>query len=178
MIFTETKLKGAYVIELEKREDDRGFFARTWCAKEFGAVGLKTNLVQQNMSLTFKRGTLRGMHFQTAPHAETKVVRCTKGRIYDVIIDLRPESETYKQWFGIELSADKYNMLYVPEGFAHGFVTIEDNCEVSYLVTAFYEKTADSGVRYNDPAFNIEWPIEVTHVSEKDAAFADYKSKN
>lgn len=175
MKFTETHLKGAYVIDLEPRLDDRGFFARTWCKEEFGKVGLKTDLVQQNMSLTLKKSTLRGMHFQTAPHAETKVVRCTSGSIYDVIIDLRPESHTYKQWFGIELTDKNYQMLYIPEGFAHGFLTLSDNTEVSYLVTAAYNKDADSGVRFDDPAFDIKWPIKVEHVSEKDRNFSDYK---
>lgn len=175
MKFTETKLKGAFVIDLEKRVDERGFFARTWCAKEFANVGLKTGLVQQNMSSTFKKGSLRGMHFQKAPHQETKVVRVTSGKIYDVIIDLRPESKTYKQWFGIELSQDNYKMLYVPENFAHGFVTLTDDCEVSYLVTAFYAPVADTGVRFNDPAFSIAWPTPVVHVSTKDLNFPDYK---
>lgn len=174
MIFTETPLQGAFTIQLEKRQDDRGFFARTWCANEFANAGLKTNLAQQNMSLTLKAGTIRGMHFQKAPHSETKVIRVTCGRIYDVIIDLRSQSPTYKQWFGIELSRDNYTMLYVPEGFAHGFVTLEDTCEVSYLVTAFFTPDADSGVRYNDPAFAIQWPIPITLVSEKDANFPDF----
>lgn len=174
MKFTKTPLEGSYVIELEKRNDERGFFARTWCADEFAKQGLKTNLVQQNMSLTVKKGMLRGMHFQKIPHAETKVVRCTSGRIFDVIVDLRPESPTHKKWFGIELSRENYKMLYIPEGFAHGFVTLEDNSEVSYLVTAFYTPEADSGVRFNDPAFGIKWPIAVMNVSEKDAAFPDY----
>lgn len=174
MIFTPTPLAGALTIELEKRIDDRGFFARTWCAREFGEQGLNTNLVQQNMSLTLKKGTLRGMHFQKAPHSETKLVRCTRGSIFDVIIDLRPDSPTHKQWFGAELTADNYKMLYVPEGFAHGFVTLTDDVEVSYLVTAFYTPEADSGVRFNDPAFNIVWPTEVLHVSPKDAIFPDY----
>lgn len=175
MKFTETKLNGAYIVELEPRTDERGFFARTWCAKEFGKVGLNTKLVQQNMSLTLKRGTLRGMHFQTSPHQETKVVRCTKGKIFDVIIDLRKNSPTYTQWFGIELSADNYKMLYIPKDFAHGFLTLEDNTEVTYLVTEFYTPSADSGVRYNDPAFNIKWPIPVEFVSAKDKQFPDYK---
>lgn len=175
MIFTPTTLPGSYIIDLEKRQDDRGFFARTWCAEEFGKFGLNTNLVQQNMSYTKSQGTLRGMHFQKSPHAETKVVRCTRGSLYDVIIDLRPESPTYTQWFGITLIQDNYQMVYVPEGFAHGFVTLEDNTEASYLVTAAYNPEADSGVRYNDPTFNIKWPIPVTLVSDKDANFADFK---
>lgn len=177
MKFTKTPLEGAYVVELERKNDQRGFFARTWCVDEFSKHGLKTNLAQQNMSLTMKRGTLRGMHFQKAPHAETKVVRCTKGAIYDVIIDLRPDSPTHRQWFGIELTSENYNMVYVPEGFAHGFITLEDNSEVSYLVTSFYTPDAESGVRYDDPAFGIKWPIPFTLVSDRDASFTDYREK-
>ena len=178
MKFTQTPLTGAYIINLEKKTDDRGFFARTWCTQEFGQHGLNPNLVQQNMSLTLKKGTLRGMHFQTPPHAETKVVRCTRGAIYDVIIDLRPNSPTHKHWFGVELTAKNYQMIYVPEGFAHGFVTLTDNSEVSYLVTAFYNPESDSGVRYNDPAFNIKWPIPITTISDKDASFPDYQGES
>lgn len=174
MKFIKTPLLGVYIIELEKRTDDRGFFARTWCAEEFAKAGLKTNLVQQNMSFTTHSSTLRGMHFQTAPYSETKVIRCTRGKIYDVIVDLRPDSPTHTQWFGLELSAENYTMLYIPEGYAHGFVTLRDNAEVTYLVTAFYSPAADSGVRYDDPAFNIKWPVEIKHISEKDANFPDY----
>lgn len=177
MKFTQTPLSGVYRIELEKKVDERGFFARTWCVNEFTEHGLNTNFVQQNMSLTLKKGTLRGMHFQKAPHSETKVVRCTRGRIFDVIIDLRPESPTHKKWFGIELSKENCKMLYIPEGFAHGFVTLERNCEVSYLVTAFYSPQAESGVRYNDPVFGIKWPIQVTTISNKDMSFPDYDSR-
>lgn len=176
MKFTEIKLKGAYIVELKPKRDERGFFARTWCAREFGELGLNTKLVQQNMSLTFKAGTLRGMHFQTSPYAESKVVRCTGGKIYDVIIDLRPKSPTFKQWFGIELTAVNHTMLYIPEGFAHGFVTLEDNCEVSYLVTEFYTAVADTGVRFDDPAFGIKWPVEIKYISEKDRTFPDFKN--
>jgi dTDP-4-dehydrorhamnose 3,5-epimerase len=172
---TPLPLSEALVIDIEKKEDERGFFARTWCAQEFRKIGLNTNLVQQNMSYNKSRGTLRGMHFQTSPHAETKVIRCTRGSLYDVIIDLRPTSPTYTQWFGTTLSQDNYQMLYVPEGFAHGFITLEDDTEASYLVTAAYNPDADSGVRYNDPAFNIIWPIPVTKVSEKDAHFSDFQ---
>jgi len=174
MIFTETKLKGAYVIELEKREDDRGFFARTFCKSEALPYGLKTDIVQANMSASKKKGTLRGMHYQLAPHAETKLIRCTKGSLFDVIIDIRPESPTYKQWFGTELTADNYKMVYVPEGFAHGFVTLEDNTEAVYLVTAAYNKESERAIRYNDPAFNITWPVDVTELSEKDTSHPDF----
>jgi len=176
MKFTETKLKGAYIIDIEKRSDDRGFFARTWSLEEFAKTGLNTNLVQQNMSLTLKRGTLRGMHFQKAPYSETKIIRVTQGAIYDVIIDLRKESQTYRRWIGIKLTSDNYKMLYVPEGFAHGFVTLANNCEVSYLVTALYSPKFERGVRFDDPAFKIKWPVEIKYISEKDASFPNYKS--
>ncbi|WP_076667762.1 dTDP-4-dehydrorhamnose 3,5-epimerase [Pontibacter indicus] len=168
MIFTETKLKGAYIIDIKKLEDERGFFGRAYCQKEFEEHGLNTNLVQANVSYNYKKGTLRGMHMQLAPHAETKLVRCTRGAIFDVIIDLRPDSETYKQWIGVELTADNYRMLYVPEGFAHGYMTLEDNSDVMYQVTAFYAAGAERGHRWNDPAFNIQWPMEPVVISEKD----------
>ena len=168
MIFTETKLKGAYIIDIKKLEDDRGFFGRAYCQKEFEEYGLNTNLVQANVSFNKKKATLRGMHMQLAPHAETKLVRCTRGAIYDVIVDLRPDSETYKQWIGVELTADNYRMLYVPEGFAHGYITLEDNTDVTYQVTAFYEASAERGHRWDDPAFNIQWPLAPQLISEKD----------
>jgi len=174
MKFTQTKLLGAYIIELEKREDPRGFFARTFCAREFEHIGLETSIVQANMSLTQKKGTIRGMHFQKAPHEETKLVRCTKGAIFDVIVDIRKDSPTYKQWFGLELTASNHTMLYVPRGFAHGFVTLEDDCEVSYEVSAFYEPGFEGGIRYNDPTIGIVWPTEITNVSDKDAAIPDF----
>lgn len=175
MIFKETNLKGAFVIELEKREDERGFFARTWCKKEFEANGLETGQVQANLSLSRKSGTLRGMHYQVAPYEETKLVRCTKGALYDVIIDLRPNSPTYKQWFGVELTEANYKMLYVPKGFAHGFQTLVDNVEVFYLVTQFFSPSAERGVRWNDPKFGIKWPdVNIRTVSEKDKNWPDY----
>lgn len=174
MIFTETELPGAYIIELEKRADDRGFFARTWCQNEFEQHGLVARIVQVNMSSNHKKGTLRGMHYQLAPHSETKLVRCTKGGIYDVIIDLRPDSPSYLRWIGVELTEDNYRMLYVPEGFAHGFQTLADNTEVTYQVSAFYTPGAERGARYNDPRFAIEWPLPVAVISEKDAAWPDY----
>ncbi len=168
MIFTETKLSGAYIIDVKKIEDDRGFFGRAWCKKEFEEHGLNANAVQANVSFNKQKGTLRGMHFQLAPFSETKTVRCTAGAIYDVIIDLRPNSPTFKQWIGVELTEQNFKMLYVPEGFAHGFMTLADNSAVHYMVTEFYSPGAESGVRYNDPAFNIKWPMEATVVSEKD----------
>jgi dTDP-4-dehydrorhamnose 3,5-epimerase len=174
MIFTQTHLSGAYIIDIEKREDSRGFFARAWCVQEFGEHGLDTNLVQANISLNLKKGTLRGMHFQRAPYEETKLVKCTKGSIYDVIVDLRPNSATYKHWIGFELTADNHRMLYVPKNFGHGFQTLNDDTEVAYLVTQFYSQPAATGVRYNDPAFNIVWPLPVTVISENDQSWPDF----
>lgn len=174
MIFTETKLPGAYLIDIEKREDQRGFFARAWCQQEFEAHGLVPRVVQTNISFNKCQGTLRGMHYQAAPYAETKLVRCTRGAIYDVIIDLRPDSPTYKQWLGVELTAENYRMLYVPEGFAHGFQTLADNVEVTYQVSQFYTPQAEGGLRYNDPAFGIEWPVQVQVISDKDQNWPDF----
>jgi dTDP-4-dehydrorhamnose 3,5-epimerase len=175
MIFTETKLKGAYIIDVKRIEDERGFFGRSYCEKEFEEYGLNTNIVQTNVSYNKKKGTLRGMHMQITPYEETKLVRCTRGAIYDVIIDMRENSDTYKQWIGVELTADNYRMLFVPEGFAHGFITLEDNSDVTYQVTQFYTPGSEKGIRWNDPAFNIEWPIEPVVVSEKDQAHPDFE---
>ena len=174
MIFTETKLKGAYIIDIEKRTDDRGFFARAWCQNEFEAQGLVARVVQTNLSYNIRKGTLRGMHYQVAPYAETKLVRCTKGGIYDVIIDLRPDSSTYKQWVGVELTGDNYRMLFVPEGFAHGFQTLADDVEVTYQVSQFYTPGAEGGIRYDDPTFGIEWPLPVQVISDKDQSWPAY----
>lgn len=168
MIFTETKLKGAFEIEIKKLEDDRGFFGRSWCANEMKDHGLKHELCQANTSFSKKKGTLRGMHYQADPYQETKLIRCTRGSIYDVIIDLRPGSPTFKQWIGVELTQDNYKMLYVPEDFAHGFITLEDDSEVTYLVTQFYTPGAEKGIRWNDPAFSIQWPFEPVIMTEKD----------
>ena len=174
MIFTPTKLQGAYILEVKKIEDERGFFGRSWCKRELEAQGLNADVVQANVSYNKVKGTLRGMHFQKAPHQETKLVRCTRGAIYDVIIDLRPDSPTYKQWIGVELTESNYRMLFVPEDFAHGFITLEDNTEVTYQVTQYYTPGAEGGIRWNDPAFNIEWPIEPVVVSGKDQAHSDF----
>ena len=171
MIFTETILKNAYVIELEKREDHRGFFARTWDKKEFEEHNLNSNLVQCNVSFSKKCGTLRGMHYQKKPFEESKVIRCVKGKIFDVIIDLRSSSSTFKKWFGVELTEENYKMLYVPEGFAHGFQTLEDNTEIIYQVSEFYTPNSELGIHWNDPAFNITWPIEEKIITEKDNAW-------
>ena len=174
MIFTETALKGAYIIDLEKREDERGFFARTFCQEEWEAHGLINRVVQANTSYNRRKGTLRGMHYQRPPHAETKLVRATRGRVLDVIIDLRPDSPTYRRWVGVELSAETGRALYVPEGFAHGYQTLEDHSDVVYQVSAPYTPGAEGGVRYNDPAFDIRWPLPVTVISDKDAGWPDF----
>jgi dTDP-4-dehydrorhamnose 3,5-epimerase len=171
MIFTQTKLKDAYIIDLELRADDRGAFARTFCAQEFEAHGLKPTVAQCNLSFNHKAGTLRGMHYQLTPAAETKLVRCTKGAIYDVIIDMRPDSPTYLQHIGVELTADNRRALYVPEMFAHGYQALTDGAEVVYQVGEFYTPGYERGLRYDDPAFGIEWPMPVTVISTKDAAW-------
>jgi dTDP-4-dehydrorhamnose 3,5-epimerase len=175
MIFTETKLPGAYLIDIKKLKDERGFFARGWCQKEFEDHGLVPHVLQANISYNIRKGTLRGMHYQVAPYAETKLIRCVRGALYDVIIDLRPDSPTYMQWLGVELSAESYKMLYVPEGFAHGFQTLVDNTEATYQVSQFYTPGAEGGLRYNDPAFGIEWPLEVQVISDKDKSWPDFK---
>ena len=174
MIFTKTPLKDAYIIDIEPFEDERGFFARAWCQNELKAQGLNPRLSQANLSYNKQKGTLRGMHFQRPPHAEVKIVRCIRGALYDVIIDIRPESPTYKQWTGVELSADNRRVLYVPEGFAHGFITLQDDTEAMYLVSEFYTPGAEGGLRWNDPAFNIEWPVEMTVISDKDNSWPDF----
>jgi dTDP-4-dehydrorhamnose 3,5-epimerase len=174
MIFTETRLGGAFVVELEKKEDERGFFARAWCREEFLARGLNPHLAQCGISYNEKRGTLRGMHYQGAPHEEAKLVRCTKGVIHDVILDLRPDSPTFERWVAVDLIASDYRMLYVPEGFAHGFQTLEDDTEVFYQISEPYHPESARGVRWNDPAFGIEWPLEVSVISEKDASVEDF----
>jgi dTDP-4-dehydrorhamnose 3,5-epimerase len=171
MIFRETTLKGAFVIEIEKFEDKRGFFARAWCQKEVEANGLVSRVVQTNISFNKKRGTLRGMHYQVAPYEQVKLVRCTRGVIYDVIIDLRPDSPTFRKWTGVELTAENYTMLYVPENFAHGFQTLEYNTEATYQVSQFYSPQSERGVRYDDPVFQVEWPLPVEVISEKDIAW-------
>jgi dTDP-4-dehydrorhamnose 3,5-epimerase len=174
MKFTELPLPGAFLIDLEKREDERGFFARTFCLNEFKQHQLDANVVQINNSLSADKGTLRGMHYQLAPKAETKIVRCIKGSLFDVIVDLRKESPTFLKWFGAELSAENRRMMYVPKGFAHGFVTLEAHTEVFYLVSEFYAPDMERGIRYNDPAIGIEWPVQPQVVSEKDLKHPDF----
>lgn len=174
MIFTETRLKGAYIVEPEKRCDDRGFFARSWCEKEFAEHHLNPRTVQCNISFNTRRGTLRGMHYQTAPFAEAKLVRCTQGAIYDVIIDLRPDSPTFTKAFAETLTASDHKMLYVPEGFAHGFLTLEDNSEVFYQMSEFYAPQHARGVRWNDPAFEIDWPVAEPIMANRDRNYPDF----
>ncbi len=174
MIFKETELKGAYIVELEKLEDERGFFARSWCQNEFSNHGLNSRLVQCDISFNKKSGTLRGMHLQTPPKAEAKLVRCTRGSIYDVIIDLRKDAPSYKKYFGVNLTSENRRMLFIPEGFAHGFITLEDNTEIFYQMSEFYAPECARGYRWNDPAFDIQWPNEVTVISERDRNHPDF----
>jgi dTDP-4-dehydrorhamnose 3,5-epimerase len=168
MIFTETKLAGAFTIDLELREDSRGFFARAFCQNEFAEHGLRPVIAQANIAFNRRKGTMRGMHFQFPPAAETKFVRCTRGAILDIIVDLRPESPTYLDHVGVELSADNHRAIYVPERFAHGYQVLEDSTETSYQVGEFYTPGVEGGLMYNDPALNLTWPLEVTEISEKD----------
>jgi dTDP-4-dehydrorhamnose 3,5-epimerase len=174
MIFTETPLKDAFVIDLEKLEDERGFFARCWCQREFESMGLNPRLAQCSISRTKDKGTLRGMHYQTQPFEEAKVVRCIRGSIYDVIVDIRPDSPTYRGWFGISLSADDHRSVYAPEGFAHGFATLEDDVEILYQISQFYAPEHARGFRWNDPLFAIQWPIEPCFMSERDRTYPDF----
>jgi dTDP-4-dehydrorhamnose 3,5-epimerase len=174
MLFHPTTLQDAFLIEPEKRGDERGFFARSYCQKEFAAQGLETVFVQQNMSTSANAGTLRGMHFQRGADAEVKLIRCLRGAICDIIIDIRPESPTYKNWEAFDLSEQNYRMLYVPRGFAHGFITMTDAVEVTYLVSAFYAPGGEGGVRWDDPAFAIEWPRPPTVMSDKDKSWPDF----
>lgn len=178
MIFTETELSGAYVIEIEKVEDKRGFFARSWDKKEFEKHGLNPNLVQCSISLNIKKGILRGMHFQDSPYEETKLVRCTKGRIFDVMVDLREDSPSKNKWFGVELTESNHKMLYVPEGFAHGFQTLENDSEVSYQISETYKPEYSKGIRWNDKFFEIKWPLIPTIMSKKDEKHPKFNINN
>lgn len=174
MKFRKLDLDGAYAIDLELFEDNRGFFARSWCKKEFTELGLDAELFQCNISFNKKKGTLRGMHYQVAPSAETKLIRVTRGAICDVIIDLRPSSKTYLKHASIQLTSENRTMLYVPKGFAHGFLTLEDNTEMFYQMSEYYNAEAQRGVRWNDPAFNIQWPGAVEIIAERDKNYPDY----
>ena len=174
MIFVETKLRGLFVIELERLEDERGFFSRSFCKREFEARGLNLNFVQCNISFNKKKSTLRGMHYQASPYEEAKLIRCTMGGIYDVIIDLRSISQTYKQWISVELTVDNRKMIYIPEGFAHGFQTLTDNTEVFYQMSEFYKPEYARGIRWNDPQFKIIWPGNDPIISDKDQKWGDF----
>jgi dTDP-4-dehydrorhamnose 3,5-epimerase len=175
MIFQETKLKDAYIIEPERLEDERGFFARSFCQQEFKRFGIDFNIAQCNISFNKNKGTLRGMHYQSAPYEEAKMVSCVRGAIYDVIIDLRPNSSTYCQWLGVELSAENYEIFYIPKGFAHGFQTLAEDTVVLYQMSEFYHPESAQGVRWNDPAFEIKWPLSNSVISEKDMNFKDFR---
>ena len=174
MIFTETGLPGAVVIDLDRHEDERGFFARTWCRTEFETHGLDGGLVQCSVSRNRLRGTLRGLHYQTPPHAEVKLVRCTMGAVFDVIVDLREDSPTRGRYFAATLTADNHRAMYVPKGFAHGFLTLVDDCEVYYQMSEIYHPEVSRGVRWNDPAFGIAWPETPVVISERDATYPDF----
>jgi len=176
MKFTKTNISDLYIIEIEKKEDSRGYFARTFCKKEFASQDLQTDFVQSNIAHSDSKGTLRGMHYQKSPHSETKIVRCTRGSLYDIAIDLRPGSPTFKKWFGTELSDSGNKMLYIPKGFAHGYLTLQDKTEIQYMVSECYTPSSEKGVRYNDPAFNIKWPIEPKIISKKDKNWPDFKN--
>jgi dTDP-4-dehydrorhamnose 3,5-epimerase len=176
MIFLETKLPGVFEIHIEAKADDRGFFARTWCQKEFGAHGLNGKLVQCSLSFNSRQGTLRGMHYQIAPYEEAKLIRCTKGTIYDVVLDLRWESPTFKDWVAVVLTSEKRNMIYVPKGCAHGFLTLEDESEVIYQMSELWDAESARGVRWDDPAFQIRWPADVEVISERDRTYPDFRT--
>jgi len=177
MIFKELKIKDAYLIDLEKKEDDRGFFARTFCSQAFEEKGLMSRILQMNISYSKKTGTLRGMHYQIPPYAEAKLIRCLYGSIYDAMIDLRPDSPTFKQWLGIKLCSSNRQMVYVPEGCAHGFQTLADHTEVLYQVSAPFTPEAERGLRWDDPSFDIKWPLSVTVISGKDKSHPLFMKK-
>ncbi|EPA05247.1 dTDP-4-dehydrorhamnose 3,5-epimerase [Candidatus Nitrosarchaeum limnium] len=177
MIFKETDLSGAYIIEIEKCEDERGFFARTWDSNVYKENGLNPNLVQSSISFNIEKGTIRGMHFQKPPHEEDKVVRCTRGKIFDVIIDLRNNSPTFTKWQGFELSENNHKMIYIPKGFAHGFQTMEKDSEVFYQMSEYFMPEYASGVRWDDPAFKITWPLPISVISKKDLSYSHFKNK-
>lgn len=176
MRFEQSPLPGAFVVDLDRKDDERGFFARTFCRDEFAEHGLVADYPQSSVSFNKRKGTLRGMHFQKKPHEEAKIVRCTMGAIYDVIVDLRPGSPTQTRWFGIELSAANRRALYVPKGFAHGFITLADESEVLYQISTQFHPESAAGVRWNDPAFTIEWPVEALVMSGRDRSYPDYQT--
>jgi dTDP-4-dehydrorhamnose 3,5-epimerase len=175
MTFHETSVSGVFEIHLEPKLDERGFFARTWCQKVFESRGLNPKVVQCSTSFNTRKGTLRGMHYQAPPYAEAKLVRCTRGAIYDVVVDLRPQSPTFKNWVAVALSAENHDMIYVPEGCAHGFLTMEDETEVFYQISEFYDAESARGVRWDDPAFQIDWPGKVEVISERDQSYPNFE---
>ena len=175
MIFSKTKLSDACIIEIEKFEDERGFFARIWDKEKFLENGINDEFIQHSISLSKKKGTIRGIHYQIKPFEESKIVRCTRGSIFDVIIDLRPDSKTFKKWCSFELTEDNYKMLYIPKGFAHGFQTLEDNTEVSYQISEFYHPEYAKGIRWDDKTFRIEWPLNVSSISENDLDYTPFE---
>ena len=175
MIFHESKLPGVFEIQLEPQRDERGFFARTWCQREFERHGLNSRIVQCSISFSTQRGTLRGLHYQAKPYEETKVVRCTRGSIYDVVVDLRPHSPAYKAWVAVTLTGENHRMVYISEGCAHGFLTLEENTEVFYQMTEFYNPDSARGVRWDDPAFQIAWPEHVEVISERDRSYPNFE---
>jgi dTDP-4-dehydrorhamnose 3,5-epimerase len=178
MKFEPTRIPGAVIIDIEPIEDDRGFFARTFCRQEFEQHGLSPHIAQCSISFNRKRGTLRGMHYQAAPHEEAKLVRCTRGSLYDVIVDLRPTSPAFRKWISVELSGASFRMLYVPEGVAHGYLTLEDDTEVFYQVSENYAPQYTRGVRWDDPAFGIEWPLPVAVIAQRDRSYPDFDKSN
>jgi dTDP-4-dehydrorhamnose 3,5-epimerase len=173
MRFHETRLSGAFVVEIEPQRDERGMFARSFCAREFAEHGLNDRFVQCNVSLNARCGTLRGMHYQKSPFEESKLVRCTRGRVYDVIVDMRRQSATYLDWFAVELNCEEHRALYIPAGFAHGFQTLVDEAEVFYQMSEYYRADSGAGVRWDDPAFGIEWPLSEPILSTRDASYAN-----
>ena len=175
MIFHETEIKGVFIIDPKRVEDERGFLARTWCQRKFQAHGLNTVWVQSNIVFNWKKGTLRGLHYQAKPHGEVKLVRCTRGAIHDVVVDLRPGFQSLGKWVSVELSAENRRMLYIPKGFAHGYQTLTDHTEVSYQMSEFYHPESARGVRWNDPAFGIHWPEGKRILSDRDSAFSDFR---
>jgi dTDP-4-dehydrorhamnose 3,5-epimerase len=175
MIFAAAQLDGAWLIDVEPRPDERGFFARSWCRQELAAHGLEAEIAQESLSFNRHRGTVRGLHFQRPPHEETKIVRCTRGAIFDVIVDLRPGSPTYLRWQGVELNAENRRALYIPKGLAHGFQSLTDEAEIAYQISAFYAPDAAGGYRHDDPAFAIAWPLPVTVISDRDLGWPAFR---
>lgn len=176
MNFTRASLEGAWTIDLEPHTDDRGFFARTWCRRELAELGLDGDVAQESISYNRRAGTVRGLHFQRAPHEETKIVRCIQGAIFDVLVDLRPGSPTFLRWIGFELTAANRRALYIPKGVAHGFQTLTDDAEIMYQISAFHEPGAAGGFRYDDPAFRVEWPLPVSVISDRDLKWPAFGS--